>query len=86
MPLALAKGGSNVVVRGGTHVEWSPPFDDFANAYLPVLRKMRLSVDAELKAWGWYPVGGGEIVCTIAGRLRSDDQHRAWPSPLHALG
>jgi RNA 3'-terminal phosphate cyclase (ATP) len=40
VPLALAEAASKMVVRGGTHVEWSPPFDDFANAYLPALRKV----------------------------------------------
>ncbi len=68
VPLALAEGASTLTVRGGTHVEWSPPFDDFADAYLPALRRMGFGVEAELKRWGWYPVGGGEAVCTIAGR------------------
>ena len=85
LPLALAEAASTVVVRGGTHVEWSPPFDDFAYAYLPALHMIGLYVDAELKRWGWYPVGGGEIACTIAGRLHRDDQGAAWPYPLHAL-
>ena len=81
LPLALAEAASTVVVRGGTHVEWSPPFDDFAYAYFPALRMIGFCVDAELKRWGWYPVGGGEIVCTIAGRLHRDDQGAAWPYP-----
>lgn len=85
LPLALAEAASTVVVHGGTHVEWSPPFDDFAYAYLPALHMIGFCVDAELKRWGWYPVGGGEIVCTIAGRLHRDDQGAAWPYPLHAL-
>lgn len=84
VPLALADAASKLVVRGGTHVEWSPPFDDFAHAYLPALRQMGFRVDAELTRWGWYPVGGGEVVCTIAGRSPG---HRAgaWPCPLRAL-
>jgi len=84
VPLALAEAASKVVVRGGTHVEWSPPFDHFANAYLPALGKVGFRVDAELKRWGWYPVGGGEIVCTIAGRSPRDDQEGAWPRPVQA--
>ncbi len=65
--LAMAEADSTVIVRGGTHVEWSPPFDDFANAYLTALRTLGFHVRAELKRWGWYPLGGGEVVCTIAG-------------------
>ena len=40
VPLALAQGDSTLVVRGGTHLDWAPAYDDFANAYLPALRRM----------------------------------------------
>ena len=66
MPLALTDVASSVVLRGGTHVEWSPPFDHLVNSYFPVLRRMGIRVGAELTRWGWYPVGGGEVVCEIA--------------------
>ena len=82
VPLALAEGESTVVVRGGTHVEWSPPFDHFANAYLPALRRMGFGIDAELKRWGWYPLGGGEVACVIAGR---PTRVAGWPRPLQAI-
>jgi RNA 3'-terminal phosphate cyclase (ATP) len=85
VPLALAEGESTLVVRGGTHVEWSPPFDHFADAYLPALRAMGLGVHAELKRWGWYPVGGGEVACTVAGRLGRNAASGGWPLPLHAV-
>lgn len=67
IPLASTDGPSSLSLRGGTHVEWSPPFDDIASSYLPALRRTGLCADAELKRFGWYPVGGGEVVCTIAG-------------------
>jgi RNA 3'-terminal phosphate cyclase (ATP) len=54
-----------VVLRGGTHVEWSPSFDDLTNAYFPALRRIGFRIDAQLKRWGWYPVGNGEIACEI---------------------
>ena len=38
--------GAALVVRGGTHVEWSPPFDHFVNSYLPALRLAGFRVDA----------------------------------------
>ena len=84
VPLALADAASTLVLRGGTHVEWSPPFDDLACAYLPTLRRIGLCVEAELKRWGWYPVGGGEIACTIAGRLRRESREPPGDR-LHAL-
>ncbi|MCJ7597683.1 MAG: RNA 3'-terminal phosphate cyclase, partial [Methyloceanibacter sp.] len=27
---------------------------------------MGYHIDAKLRRWGWYPVGGGEVVCEIA--------------------
>ena len=65
VPLALTDHASTVVLCGGTHVEWSPSFDDLANAYFPALRRIGFRVDAELKRWGWFPVGNGEISCEI---------------------
>lgn len=45
---------------------------------------MGFCVDAELKRWGWYPVGGGELVCEIAARADSFDG-ATWPAPIEAL-
>ncbi len=85
VPLSLAEGASELIVRGGTHVEWSPPFDDFKNAYLPALRLLGFGVEAELKHWGWYPVGKGEVVCAIAGRAPRGEEGNIWPRPIKAL-
>jgi RNA 3'-terminal phosphate cyclase (ATP) len=84
MPLALTPGTSRLVLRGGTHVEWSPPFDFLVDAYFPVLRRMGIRVDAELTRWGWYPVGGGEITCTIEGGPSASDRKADWPRALDA--
>ena len=64
LPLAMADAASTLVLHGGTHVEWSPSFDDLTNSYFPMLRRLGLRIDAELKRWGWYSVGQGEIVCS----------------------
>lgn len=79
LPLALAGGPSTLVLRGGTHVEWSPPFDDLIEAYFPALRRIGIPVEAELKRWGWHPVGQGEIVCRISERPDDTDAPRFHP-------
>lgn len=65
---ALARGEarSQVVITGGTHVPWSPPFHYLEQVFLPSLRRLGFRCEASLKRWGWYPQGGGEIVATIA--------------------
>jgi RNA 3'-phosphate cyclase len=65
LPLALASGPSRIVLRGGTHVPWSPPFHYLSEVFLPAAVRMGLQTDSRLKKWGWYPKGGGEVELTI---------------------
>lgn len=52
-------------LTGGTDVKWSPSWDYFKYVFLPLIRKMGLSVNAKLIKRGYYPKGGGEAVITI---------------------
>ena len=67
LPLILATGDSQITIRGGTHVSWSPPFDYLRRVYLPVLARMGADAKVRIIKWGWYPIGGGEIIATIKG-------------------
>ncbi|MFZ1756095.1 MAG: RNA 3'-terminal phosphate cyclase [Caldilineaceae bacterium] len=64
-PLLFAEGESHLTLRGGTHVAWSPPVDYVRDVLLPTLAPMGVDVTCELTAWGFYPVGGGELQVTI---------------------
>jgi len=64
-PLLYAEGESRLTLRGGTHVAWSPPVDYVRDVLLPTLATMGVDVTCELTAWGFYPVGGGELQVTI---------------------
>jgi RNA 3'-terminal phosphate cyclase (ATP) len=61
VPLSFANGPSQLTLRGGTHVAWSPPFDYLKRVYLPALAQMGFRAKANLTRWGWYPIGGGEV-------------------------
>lgn len=67
LPLALASGDSEVRLRGGTHVTFSPPFTYIEQVYLPMLSRMGVQAEARLRAWGWYPQGGGEVELRLSG-------------------
>ncbi len=63
--LLRAEGPSTVVVEGGTHNPFAPPFDFLEHTFLPVLGRMGVRVDAKLVTPGFYPAGGGRIEVTI---------------------
>jgi RNA 3'-terminal phosphate cyclase (ATP) len=67
LPLALAKGESVVILKGGTHVPWSPPVTYIEQVYLPIVKQLGLQAEVELRAWGWYPAGGGEVELRVKG-------------------
>lgn len=67
LPLALAEGDSTVVLRGGTHVPWSPSVHYLSEVYLPSVCRLGIGASLRLRRWGWYPRGGGEVVAHIRG-------------------
>ena len=65
LPMALAPSPSQVTLRGGTHVPWSPPYHYLERVYLPTLARLGVRAKVEIDKWGWYPMGGGEIKAQI---------------------
>jgi len=63
--LLTASGPSRLIVEGGTHNPWAPPFDFLAKAYLPLVNRMGPRVEARLDRYGFYPAGGGRIEVTV---------------------
>ncbi|MEW5986992.1 MAG: RNA 3'-terminal phosphate cyclase [Chloroflexota bacterium] len=64
-PLLCADGPSHVTLRGGTHVPFSPPYHYLAEVARPAFGRLGATFATELRAWGWYPQGGGVITATI---------------------
>ena len=54
-----------IQLTGGTDVKWSPSWDYFTKVFLPLLKKMDVSVEARLINRGYYPKGGGKAELTI---------------------
>ena len=67
LPLAMAEGSSDLLLKGGTNVAWSPPFQYLKHIYLPMLRRMGLEAEAQLERCGWYPRGGGAVQAQLKG-------------------
>lgn len=65
LPLLQADCESTVTITGGTHNPSAPPVDFLQRAFLPLLKRMGANIEVELKKYGFYPSGGGEIVARI---------------------
>lgn len=63
--LLFAETPSQVHLTGGTHVPWSPSFHYLQAIFVPAIKTMGGSVSLEIEKWGWYPKGGGAVLCSI---------------------
>lgn len=59
-PLAFSQGGG-LILKGGTHVSFSPCYHYLKYVFLPVLKFFGLKAEIEIKKAGFYPKGGGII-------------------------
>jgi RNA 3'-terminal phosphate cyclase (ATP) len=63
--LLLADKPSTLVLEGGTHNPYAPPFDFLANVFLPIVNRMGPQVTTKLERPGFYPAGGGKFAVAI---------------------
>ena len=61
LPLSLIEGSSSVIIRGGTHVPFSPCFHYLKDQWLFYLKKIGFDARLEMVRAGFYPKGSGEI-------------------------
>jgi RNA 3'-terminal phosphate cyclase (ATP) len=64
--LMSATAPSVLILEGGTHNPFAPPFGFLAKAFLPLLNRMGPQIKAELECPGFYPAGGGRVGFTIS--------------------
>jgi len=63
--LMMAKSPSTVIIEGGTHNPYAPPFDFLKTVFAPILKQMDLDLELTLHRYGFYPAGGGKIEARI---------------------
>jgi RNA 3'-terminal phosphate cyclase (ATP) len=63
--LLIADAPSALVLEGGTHNPYAPPFDYLAKVFLPLVERMGPSFTARLERPGFYPAGGGKFHITV---------------------
>jgi RNA 3'-terminal phosphate cyclase (ATP) len=63
--LMVASEPSQLVLEGGTHNPFAPPFDFLDRAFVPLIRRMGPEVSCNLERQGFYPAGGGRFSVTV---------------------
>jgi RNA 3'-terminal phosphate cyclase (ATP) len=74
--LMLCAEPSRVSLSGGTHNPMAPPFHFLERSFAPLLRRLGVGLDLELRRLGFYPAGGGEVSAVVqptAGGLQPFD-------------
>ncbi len=71
--LIMAKEPSKLVIEGGTHNQYAPPFDFLQQTFLPIVKKMGAELAVKLVRPGFFPAGGGRMEFSIipASKLKS---------------
>ncbi len=64
-PLVFSEGASTIAIRGGTHVPFCPTFDYISGVFIPLMRRIGVSLTAEIQSYGFYPKGGGRIFVSV---------------------
>ncbi len=66
LPASLAKRPTELEIRGGTDVRWSPPMDYFSDVFLALLRRMGVDAEIQIVKRGYYPRGGGIVKARVS--------------------
>lgn len=84
--LLAAPAATTVILEGGTHNPFAPPFDFLARTFLPQLAAMGGRVELRMPRAGFHPVGGGRVEATVQpGSLRPLElRERGAPEPMRA--
>jgi RNA 3'-terminal phosphate cyclase (ATP) len=63
--LLIADKRTDLVLEGGTHNPYAPPFEFLEHAFLPILNRMGPDISCRLERPGFYPAGGGRFSISI---------------------
>ena len=66
----MGEGGrqsTQLVLRGGTNVPFSPQYEYIEHVLMPTLRRLGVQVSLSLNRRGCFPSGGGEVVVEVQG-------------------
>ena len=59
--LIFLKEKTTLILKGGTHVPFSPSYNYISEVFAPILRMIGIKISLSIESYGFYPKGGGEI-------------------------
>ncbi len=65
LALSFAKKGSNLIMKGGTHVPWSPTYNYLKECWQWFMSKIGLKININMRRAGFFPHGGGIIEADV---------------------
>ncbi|HSR42227.1 MAG TPA: RNA 3'-terminal phosphate cyclase [Longimicrobiales bacterium] len=87
LPILLAaEGASTVVLEGGTHNPFAPPFEFLERAFLPLVERTGPRIAADLERPGFYPAGGGRFRARVEPRREAPRSGLRLSEPGPVLG
>lgn len=63
--LIWSKRKTSVILKGGTHVPFSPSFHYITEVFAPALKRLGIRMEITIESYGFYPKGGGRIRAEI---------------------
>ncbi len=63
--LIFSNKKSSIILKGGTHVPFSPSFHYIEGVFTYFLKKIGIEINVSIEKYGFYPRGGGEIRAEI---------------------
>jgi len=63
--LLFSEKKNTVILKGGTHVPYSPSFHYVEGVFIQVLKRLGIDIQLTIESYGFYPKGGGKIRAEI---------------------
>jgi RNA 3'-terminal phosphate cyclase (ATP) len=63
--LIFSKGKSTIILKGGTHVPFSPSFHYLDRIFAYFLKNIGIDIHLSIESYGFYPKGGGKVKAEV---------------------
>jgi len=77
---------SELYLKGGTDVRWSPPVDHYQMVLFPLLRRMGANLEMIVEKRGFHPKGGGAVRLKVKGAPLSPLRLEVRGEPVRVTG